>query len=107
MTPEHRYFKAFQNITCSASASIHYNTLKVHVCKIYSYSDCWKIEKTAIVHHLLFFSSMAYRETGVSNSFTKINYAGAYMILSAQIFVGSTKKIYVIGQNMGVKGEVE
>ena len=77
----------FRQTTCSASASIHYNTLKVR--KIYSYSDSRKFVKTPIVHHLLLSSSvqMAYRETGVSNhstSFTKIVYTGAYMILDAQ-----------------------
>ena len=69
------------------SASIHYNTLKVR--KIYSYNNS-QFVKTPIVHHLLLSSSsvqMAYRETGVSNrsnSFTKITYTGAYMILDAQ-----------------------
>ena len=37
--------------TCSASASIHFNTLKVR--KIYSYSEFRKFVKTRIVHHLL------------------------------------------------------
>ena len=41
----------FRQTTCSASASIHYNTLKVR--KIYSYSDSQKFVKTRIVHHLL------------------------------------------------------
>ena len=41
----------FRQTTCSASASIHYNTLKVR--KIYSYSDSRKIVKTPIVHLLL------------------------------------------------------
>ena len=79
----------FRQTTCSASASIHYNTLKVR--KIYSYSDSQKFVKTRIVHHLLLLLSnsvqTAYRETGVSNrsnSFTKIIYTGAYMILDAQ-----------------------
>ena len=81
----------FRQTTCSASASIHYNTLKV--CKIYSYSDSRKIEKMPIVHHhlllLLLLSSsvqMAYHKTGVSNSsnsFMKIIYTGTYMILDA------------------------
>ena len=84
-----------RHTTCSVSASIHYNTLRQR--KIYSYSDCRKIEKTPIVHHhhhhllllLLLSSSVqtAYRETGISNrsiSFTKIIYTGAYMILDAQ-----------------------
>ena len=69
------------------SASEHYNTLKQR--KIYSYSDCWKIERTPIVHHLLLLLSSsvqtAYRESGVSNrsiSFTKVIYTGAYMILN-------------------------
>ena len=85
----------FRQTTCSASASIHYNTLKVR--KIYSYSDSQKFVKTRIVHHLLLLLLLllllsnsvqtAYRETGVSNrsnSFTKIIYTGAYMILDAQ-----------------------
>ena len=69
--------------------NIHYNTLKV--CKIYSYSDSRKFVKTRIVHLLLLLLSSsvpsAYRETGVSNrsnSFTKIIYTGAYMILDVQ-----------------------
>ena len=77
----------FRQTTCSASASIHYNTL-IKLCKTYSYSDSQKIVKTPIVHHhhLLLFSSVqtAYRKTGFSNcsiSFTKIIYTGAYMIL--------------------------
>ena len=81
----------FRQTTCSASASIHYNTLKVR--KIYSYSDSQKFVKTRIVHHLLLLLLLsnsvqtAYRETGVSNrsnSFTKIIYTGAYMILDVQ-----------------------
>ena len=76
----------FRHTTCSASASAHYNTLK-H-CKIYTYSDCRKIEKTPIVHHLLSSSvQTAYRETGDSNrsiSFTKIIYTGACTILDTQ-----------------------
>ena len=76
----------FRQTTCSASASIHFNTLKVR--KIYSYSESRKFVKTRIVHHLLSSSvQTAYRETGVSNrsnSFTKIIYTGAYMILDAQ-----------------------
>ena len=43
----------FRQTTCSVSASIHYNTLKVR--KIYSYSDSQKFVKTRIVHHLLLF----------------------------------------------------
>ena len=85
----------FRKTTCSASASIHYNTLKVH--KIYSYSDSRKIEKTLIVHHLLSSSvQMAYCESGVSNrsiSFTKIIYTGVYMILNAYIFIPSPKAV--------------
>ena len=70
----------FRQTTCSLSASIHYNTLKVR--KIYSYSDSQKIVK--IVHLLSFSFQMAYCETGVSNnSFTKVIYTGAYMILDA------------------------
>ena len=78
----------FRQTTCSESASIHFNTLKVR--KIYSYSESRKFVKTRIVHHLLLLSNSvqtAYRETGVSNrsnSFTKIIYTGAYMILDAQ-----------------------
>ena len=86
----------FRQTTCSVSASIHYNTLKVR--KIYTYSESRKFVKTRIVHHhllllllllLLLSNSVqtAYRETGVSNrsnSFTKIIYTGAYMILDAQ-----------------------
>ena len=83
----------FRQTTCSASASIHYNTLKVR--KIYSYSESRKFVKTRIVHLLLLLLLLllsnsvqtAYRETGVSNrsnSFTKIIYTGAYMILDAQ-----------------------
>ena len=77
----------FRQTTCSVSAPIHYNTLKVR--KIYSYSDSRKIVKTPIVHLLLLLSSSvqtAYCETGVSNcsnTFTKIVYTGAYMILDA------------------------
>ena len=41
----------FRQTTCSASASIHYNTLKVR--KIYSYSESRKFVKTRIVHLLL------------------------------------------------------
>ena len=41
----------FKQTTCSASASIHSNTLKV--CKIHSYSDYRNILKTPIVHHHL------------------------------------------------------
>ena len=41
----------FRQATCSASASIHFNTLKVR--KIYSYSESRKFVKTRIVHHLL------------------------------------------------------
>ena len=73
---------------CSASASVHFNTLKVR--KIYSYSESRKFVKTLIVHLLLLLSNSvktAYRKTGVSNrsnSFTKITYTGAYMILDAQ-----------------------
>ena len=78
----------FRQTTCSESASVHFNTLKVR--KIYSYSESRKFVKTRIVHHLLLLSNSvqtAYRETGVSNrsnSFTKIIYTGAYMILDAQ-----------------------
>ena len=39
--------------TCSESASIHFNTLKVR--KIHSYSESRKFLKARIVHHLLFF----------------------------------------------------
>ena len=80
------FLSLFRQATCSASASIHYNTLKVR--KIYSYSESRKFVKTRIVHHLLSNSvQTAYRETGVSNrsnSFTKIIYTGVYMILDAQ-----------------------
>ena len=38
----------FRQTTCSASASIHYSTLKVR--KIYSYNDSWKNVKMLIVH---------------------------------------------------------
>ena len=79
----------FRQTTCSESASTHFNTLKVR--KIYSYSESRKFVKTQIVHHHLLLLSnsvqTAYRETGVSNrsnSFTKIIYSGAYMILDAQ-----------------------
>ena len=79
----------FRQTTCSESASIHFNTLKVR--KIYSYSESRKFVKTRIVHHLLLLLSnsvqTAYRETGVSNrsnSFTKISYTGAYMTFDAQ-----------------------
>ena len=83
----------FRQTTCSVSASVHYNTLKVR--KIYNYTESWKFVKTRIVHHLLLLLLLllsnsvqtAYRETGVSNrsnSFTKIIYTGAYMILDAQ-----------------------
>ena len=73
---------------------MHYNTLKVR--KIYNYTESRKFVKTRIVHHLLLLLLLlllsnsvqtAYRETGVSNrsnSFTKIIYTGAYMILDAQ-----------------------
>ena len=63
----------FRRTTCSASASIHYNTLKVR--KIYSYSDSLKFVKISIVFFL---------QTDSSNSFMKIIYTGAYMILGAQ-----------------------
>ena len=77
----------FRQTTCSVSASIHFNTLKIR--KIYSYSESRKFVKTRIVHHLLLSNSVqtAYHETEVSNrsnSFTKIIYTGAYMILDAQ-----------------------
>ena len=84
----------FRQTTCSESASIHFNTLKIR--KIYSYSESRKFVKTRIVHPLLLlllllllFNSVqtAYRKTGVSNrsnSFTKIIYTGVYMILDAQ-----------------------
>ena len=75
----------FRQTTCSESASIHFNTLKVH--KIYSYSESRKFVKTRIVHLLSNSVQTAYRESGVSNrsnSFTKIIYTGAYMILDAQ-----------------------
>ena len=90
----------FRQTICSASASIHYNTLKVR--KIYSYSESRKFVKTRIVHHLLLLLLLsnsvqtAYRETGVSNhsnSFAKIIYTGAYMILDAQIFIPSPKAV--------------
>ena len=79
----------FRQITCSASASIHCNTLKVR--KIYSYSDSRKTVKTPIVHHHHLPSSgqTAYCETCVSNrsdysnSFTKVIYTRAYIILGA------------------------
>ena len=45
----------FRQTTCSASASIHYNTLK-----IYSYSDSRKIVKTLVHHLLLLFFFCAY-----------------------------------------------
>ena len=69
------------------SASIHYNTLKVH--KVHRHSDSWKIVKLPIVDHsrrrLLSNSvQMAYHKTGISdrpNSFTKTIYTGAYMTL--------------------------
>ena len=41
----------FRETTCSVSASIYYNTLKV--LKIYGYSDSLKIAKRPIVHHHL------------------------------------------------------
>ena len=87
--PNADVLRLFRQTTCSVSASIHYNILKVR--KIYSYSESRKFVKTRIVHHLLLLLSnsvqTAYRETGVSNrsnSFTKIIYTGAYMILDAQ-----------------------
>ena len=43
----------FRQTTCSASASVQYNTFKER--KIYSSSDCRKIEKTPIVCLLLQF----------------------------------------------------
>ena len=79
----------FRQATCSASASIHYNTLKVR--KMYSYSESRKFVKTRIVLHFLLLLSNSVQtaccETGVSNrsnSFTKIIYTGAYMILDEQ-----------------------
>ena len=52
----------FRQTTCSESASIHFNTLKVH--KIYSYSESRKFVKTRIVHLLLSNSvQTAYRES--------------------------------------------
>ena len=96
-TPERRCFLSlFRQTACSASASIHFNTLKVR--KIYSYSESRKFVKTRIVHHLLLSNSVqtACHETGVSNrsnSFTKITYTGAYMILDTQIFIPSPKAV--------------
>ena len=57
----------FRQTTCSASASIHYNALKVR--KMYSYSNSRKNCKNADCSSLLLSSSVqtAYRETGVSN----------------------------------------
>ena len=75
----------FRQTTCSASASIRYSTLKER--KIYIYSEPRKIVKTRIVHLLSSSVQTVYRETGVSNrsnSFTKIIYTGAYIILDAQ-----------------------
>ena len=88
----------FRQATCSESASIHFNTLKVR--KIYSYSESQKFVKTRIVYHLLFLLlsnsvQTTYRETGVSNrsnSFTKIIYTGVYMILDAQ-YIPSPKAV--------------
>ena len=53
--PNMEVLSLFRQTTCSASASIHYNTLKV--CKIYSYSDSRKIVKMPIV---LFSSSASF-----------------------------------------------
>ena len=67
----------------------HYSTLKV--LKIYSYGESRKFVKIRFVHLLLLLLSSsvqtAYLETRVSNrsnSFMKIIYTGAYMILDAQ-----------------------
>ena len=97
--PNTDVFSLFRQTTCSESASIHFNTLKVR--KIYSYSESRKFVKTRIVHHLLLLLlsnsvQTAYRETGVSNrsnSFTKIIYTGAYMILDAQNLHTSPKAV--------------
>ena len=80
--PNANVLSLFRQTTCFASASIHYNTLKVH--KVYSYSDSQKIVKTAIVHHLLSSSvQMTYHETGVSNRSNFFIYTGVHMILDA------------------------
>ena len=78
----------FRQTTCSASASIHFNTLKVRKIYSYSSSESRKFVKTRIVIIILILLLLsnsvqtAYRETGVSNrsnSFTKIIYTGAYI----------------------------
>ena len=84
----------FRQTTCSASASIHYNTLKVR--KIHSYSESRKFVKTSDCSSSSSSVQTAYRETGVSNrsnSFTKIIYTGAYMILMHKIFIPSPKAV--------------
>ena len=82
----------FRQTTCSASASICYNTLKVR--KIYSYSDSRKF-KMPIVHHLLLSSSapMAYHETGVSNCFHKNYLYWSVWSVMHKIFIPSPKAI--------------
>ena len=77
----------FRQTTCYTSASIHFNTLNLR--KIYSYSESRKFLKTPDCSLLSSSSSVqtAYCETGISNrsnSFTKIIYTGAYMILDKQ-----------------------
>ena len=80
-----RSFKPFQTNNMLYEC---FYTVKVR--KICGYRDYWKIVITPIVHHHLLFSfsvQTAYCETGVSNhsnSFMKIIYTGAYMILDAQ-----------------------
>ena len=69
----------FRQVTCSASASIHYNSLKVH-----SYGDSPKIDCSSSSSSSV---QTVYCKTGIrncSNSFTKIIYTGAYKILDAQ-----------------------
>ena len=82
--PNEGILSLFKQTTCSASAFIHYNTLKVH--KLYSYSDL-VINPDYSFFFLSSSVQTAYHKTGVSNrsnSFTNIIYTGVYTILDAQ-----------------------
>ena len=59
MSEVHRSLLRAPPVVVIRLCSVHYNTLKQP--KIYSYSDCWKIEKTPMIHHLL--SSSVQRPT--------------------------------------------
>ena len=64
--PKADVLSLFRQSTCSASASIHYNTLRV--CKIYNYSDSRQIVEPPIIHlRRLLSSNSVQSTTGVSN----------------------------------------